>query len=154
MNLLLDKSGNLFGTTGHGNGTGCNNGGEGCGTVFEISANGNESVIHGFGGSNDGWTPFAGLIMDRHGNLYGTTVDGNSNDCAPFNAGCGTVFKISPDGTETILYAFKAGRGGTWPEAPLIRDRAGNFYGTTTQGGSNACGQPVVGCGVVFEISP
>ena len=150
--LLLDKAGNLFGTTGDGFGTGC--GGEGCGTAFEISSAGSETVLRGFGGNNDGRVPDAGLISDGKGNLYGTTAfGGESGACAPPNMGCGTVFKISPEGAETVLYAFKAGRGGRWPQAPLIRDSAGNLYGTTSEGGSTACNIAFYGCGVVFEIS-
>lgn len=154
MNLLFDKSGNLFGTTAHGNGSGCGPNGddEGCGTVFEITPAGNETVVHGFTGSGDGGAPDAGLIMDRKGNLYGTTIYGGKFNCLQDNMDCGTVFKISPDGKETILHSFGASGDGLLPQAPLIRDKAGNLYGTTTAGGQSTCNNGHPGCGVVFEI--
>jgi uncharacterized repeat protein (TIGR03803 family) len=132
--LIMDKAGNLFGTTAYGGGTGC--GGAGCGTVFKLAPNGAESVLHAFVGS-DGANPFAGLIMDEKGNLYGTTYSGGA-------AGDGTVFKLKPDGTETVLHFF-AGWDGAVPGAALLMDKKGNLYGTTEYGGTNDVG-------IVFEL--
>jgi len=144
--LILDKAGNLYGTTPHGGGK------EGrhiasYGTVFKLAPNPDgswtESILHRFtGGENgDGARPFAGLIFDTAGNLYGTTyVGGTSNR--------GTVFKLAPnpDGswTESILYRFTGGRNGDGarPTSGLIFDTGGNLYGTTTTGG------------VVFKLAP
>jgi uncharacterized repeat protein (TIGR03803 family) len=136
--LVLDKSGNLFGTTFIG-------GTDDDGVVYKIAASGGETVLHQFTGGTDGLGPIAGMIMDKHGNLYGTTLSGG-NGCSPF--GCGTVFEIAPDGTETILYAFKGGTSdGSNPAAALVADAQGNLYGTTLEGGSGSLG-------TVFKLAP
>jgi len=145
--LVLDSSGNLYGTTSAG-GTGvCNN--NGCGTVFELkrtSSGWQEQVLHSFQGGIDGEFPQAGVIFDSSGNLYGTTNSGGSNHL-------GTVFKLAPNGkggwTESILYSFVAG---TNPASDLVFDANGNLYGTTRLGGVNGCGTLGGGCGTVFEL--
>jgi uncharacterized repeat protein (TIGR03803 family) len=143
--LVMDGTGNLYGTTGAG-GENCN-----CGTVFKITPDGTETVLHAFQEATEGWTPAGGVILDSSGNLYGTTVE--SPQDGPYT-GYGTVFKLSPDGTQTILYSFK-GRGssdGEMPFAPLVMDAAGNLYGTTAFGGdAESCD---AGCGTVFKLSP
>ena len=106
-------------------------------------------VLYTFKGGSDGSGPVAGLIMDAAGNLYGTTAAGGGTGCG--GAGCGTVFKFAPAGTETVLYSFAGGTDGAYPEAGLIMDGSGNFYGTTSGGGTGGCqGQ---GCGTVFEVA-
>jgi uncharacterized repeat protein (TIGR03803 family) len=105
-------------------------------------------ILHRFMGA-DGARPFAGLILDAAGNLYGTTREGGSHHQ-------GTVFRLkpNPDGTwtESVLHSFGAGTDGSNPSAPLIFDAAGNLYGTTEYGGgSSACNG---GCGVVFKLQP
>ena len=134
--LVRDSAGNLYGTTWSGGSS--NNCSGGCGTVFRLDATGTETVLHSFVGSpTDGATPFAGLLRDAAGNLYGTTAYGGSKhaDFCPF--GCGTVFKVDTTGAETVLHNFIGGRAdGTTPTGGLVRDAAGNFYGTTRQGGS------------------
>lgn len=151
--LVEDKAGNLYGTTTIG-GAGCGNRySTGCGTVFEVAPDGTETVLHAFAGGNDGFSPRAGLILDKAGNLYGTTTEGGGAGCEYY--GCGTVFKIAPDGTETVLYAFAGGNDGEEPEAGLIEDKAGNFYGTTAMGGGTGCQQiALLGCGTVFKLTP
>jgi uncharacterized repeat protein (TIGR03803 family) len=143
--LILDSSGNLYGTTAWG-------GASNCGTVFELvnsSGTYTEKVLYSFTGFGDGGIPFAGLITDSSGNLYGTTTSGgDSND--------GTVFELvnsSGTYTEEVLYSFTGANGdGAHPYAGLIMDSAGNLYGTTVVGGaSTACGTD--GCGTVFEVS-
>jgi uncharacterized repeat protein (TIGR03803 family) len=135
--LVIDGAGNLYGTTSLG---GTNN----TGTVFKISPSGTESVLHSFAvpGETDGDGPYAGLVMDSAGNLYGTTAGGGTN-------GTGTVFKISPSGAESVIYSFAA-PGGTGPLSPyfasLLMDSAGNLYGTTASGGTNDTG-------TVFKLS-
>jgi uncharacterized repeat protein (TIGR03803 family) len=161
--LIFDAAGNLYGTTEQGGTSTGSCGGGGCGTVFQLSpgAGGTwtESVLYSFGGGTDGAVPFAGLIFDAAGNLYGTTyIGGNSTDC--YIHGCGTVFQLSPGAggtwTENVLYKFCSADGctdGSAPEAGLIFDTAGNLYGTTSWGGdSNLCGG--IGCGLVFQLSP
>jgi uncharacterized repeat protein (TIGR03803 family) len=137
--LIEDGAGNLYGTTEYG-------GASNAGTVFEIAANGTETVLYAFTGTSDGAYPFAGLIEDSSGNLYGTTEGGGLQDCG---AGyCGTVFELAPDGTESVLYAFSGSAGdGSHPYGNLIEDGAGDFYGTTAYGGS-------ANAGTVFELAP
>jgi len=103
----------------------------------------------------DGGYPNANLLLDAGGNLYGTTVEGGvEGDCK--TAGCGSVFKISQIGTETVLYPFDVFANGLNPMGGLIRDQAGNLYGTTSEGG-NFLGHSLChdhGCGTIFELSP
>lgn len=141
--LIADAAGNLYGTTASGGGTGC--GGGGCGTVFRLAPNGTETVLYSFAGGEDGAYPVAGLIMGGSGNFYGTTSGGGTDGCE--GEGCGTVFKLAPDGTETVLHAFAGGSDGSAPEAGLIMDSSGELYGTTVSGGSGANG-------TVFKLAP
>ena len=141
--VIMDKAGNLFGTTE--NGGGSPNCGGGCGTVFKITPSGAETLLYSFQGGSDGWIPRGDLIMDSGGNLYGTTQGGgSSND--------GTVFKIAPDGAETLLYAFQPGADGEFPSGGVIMDKSGALYGTTYYGGGSGCKGD--GCGVVFKLAP
>jgi uncharacterized repeat protein (TIGR03803 family) len=98
------------------------------------------SVLYNFGGAADGGDPYAGLIRDANGNLYGTVGYGGT-------AYAGGVYKVDATGNETMLYSFTGGADGAYPISTLARDSAGNLYGTTTQGGS-------VGAGVVFRVDP
>ena len=144
--LIFDASGNLYGTTYAG-------GSKGLGTVFKSSPNGSggwtTTVLHNFRGAPDGANPYAGLIMDGAGNLYGTTFAGG-NSSTNCTGGCGAVFEMSPNGsggwTTTVIHNF-TGVNGEWPYAGLILDGSGNLYGTAYAGGSH-------GFGVVFEVSP
>lgn len=153
--LTADTSGNLYGTTSEGAGSGCY-GNQGCGTVFRLAPDGSFAVLHTFAGGSDGGQPEAGLIIDAAGNLYGTTYTGGGNAC-PVGGGCGTVFRLAPDGTETVLHAFcatKNCRDGALPWAGLIADKNGNLYGTTMTGGSgrrHCFGK--IGCGTVFKLA-
>jgi uncharacterized repeat protein (TIGR03803 family) len=151
--LVLDKAGNLYGTTVFGGDlklTEC--GGYGCGTVFKVAPGTNgkwtETVLHKFNGFVDGSYPYAEMIFDATGNLYGTT----------WYSG-GMVFKLAPsaDGKwkETIIRRFN-GDDGANPVAGLVFDKSGNLYGTTQFGGKHDICQDQFGngCGVVFEITP
>jgi len=138
--LVMDKAGNLYGTAywgpyGYG------------GAVFKVDRKGNETVLHEFNGLPDGEFPVAGVFRDNQGNLFGTTDAGGGGPCF---GGCGTVFKVSKTGKETILYRFLESPDGAFPYAGLIPGTTGNFYGTTYSGGDPACDQ---GCGTVFEVS-
>jgi uncharacterized repeat protein (TIGR03803 family) len=144
--LIRDSTGNLYGTTQWGgSGHPCAGEGNTCGVVFQLNPNGTETVLYSFSGA-DGGQPYAGLIQDAEGNLYGTTQGGGASNA-------GVVFKLSPSGTETVLYSFTGGADGALPEAGLVRDAAGNLYGTTPSGGEHVDGCPGRGCGVVFKVS-
>jgi uncharacterized repeat protein (TIGR03803 family) len=138
--LIMDASGNLYGTTYEG-------GTSGVGTVFELvnsSGSYSEKVLHSFTNSGgDGLYPYAGVIMDASGNLYGTTYEGG-------NSGYGTVFElVNSSGTysEKVLHSFaSSGPDGAYTQAGLIMDASGNLYGTTLAGGTS-------GVGTVFEVT-
>jgi len=138
--LVLDSEGNIYGTTEAG-GDGksdCESFG-GCGTAFELDKDGKPVWEHSFGLA-DGFVPMAGLLRDGEGNLYGTTVLGGDTKC--YQYGCGTVFKLAPNGTdETILHKFHATPDGWQPEALLVNDPSGNLYGTAYQGGKYGYGE-------------
>jgi hypothetical protein len=156
--LIIDSTGNLFGTTQLGGGGSCV---DGCGTVFRLapSTGGTftETVLYQFTGGSDGASPRAGLSMDANGNLYGTTYNGGGGGCVD---GCGTVFKLAPTGNgtfaETVLNRFTGGTVGANPSGGLLVDpSAGNLYGTTFNGGGNFCySHSAAGCGIVFQLIP
>ena len=152
--LIFDQAGNLYGTTTFGGNLSCNSG-YGCGVVFKLApkAGGGwtESVLYRFNGGIDGGFPYAGLIFDQAGNLYGTTSLGGNLSCGYLGSGCGVVFTLTPnsDGswTESVLYSFTGGSDGENPQSSLIFDSLGNLYGTTPEGGAG-------GRGTVFELAP
>lgn len=131
--LVLDAAGNLYGTT-------LNGGTDGKGIVFKLDPTGKETVLHSFTGRNgDGASPEGALAIDQAGNLYGTTLNGGTN-------GKGVVFKLDSAGNETVLHSFIGNGDGANPDGGLIRDNAGNLYGTTLYGGTT-------GNGTVFKVS-
>ncbi|MGH6890011.1 MAG: choice-of-anchor tandem repeat GloVer-containing protein [Rhizomicrobium sp.] len=131
--LVIDKSGNLYGTTYLG-------GAYTAGTVFELSnVNGvwTESILLSFSGKASGWEPYAGLLMAGPETFYGTTQYGGDP------GGDGTVFKLFKSGgmwKEEVLYAFTGGADGGEPWGPVIRDKNGALYGTTYAGGPDDVG--------------
>lgn len=142
--LIMDTSGNLFGTTSSG-------GACGLGTAFELvksSGAYTEKVLYSFGcAPADGWNPYAGVIADATGTLYGAAESaGDLNACGGF--GCGLVFELvnsSGEYSEKILYDF-TGSDGELPSGNLIFDSAGNLYGTTQEGGAD-------GDGTIFQLA-
>ena len=141
--LTSDGRGNFYGTTFYGGGYGE------YGTVFEMSPNGsggwNETVLYSFtGAGGDGKNPYAGLVLDTQGNLYGTTNGGGAGNA-------GTVFEMTAPGKETVLFSWMLGDG-AGPNG-LVRDAQGNLYGTTSLGGDVACANGH-GCGTVFRLAP
>jgi uncharacterized repeat protein (TIGR03803 family) len=137
--LVRDMAGNLYGTTKYGGNPNCQSPAGSCGVVFKLAPNGDgtwtESVVYAFTGSPDGANPVAGLIFDQAGNLYGTTAFGGNLSCGEVGFGCGTVFKVDQTGILTVLHTFSGGADGASPYAGLVRDTAGNLYGTTYLGG-------------------
>jgi uncharacterized repeat protein (TIGR03803 family) len=136
--LAVDGAGNLYGTTALG-------GTSDFGTVFKLDNAGNHHLLYSFPGGfsgPDGAAPFGGLIRDAAGNLYGTTNSGGLY-------GWGTVFKLGPSGDFEVLHTFTGsdvGLDGSAPFSDLIRDPAGNLYGTTRDGGGG------VGWGTIYKI--
>jgi uncharacterized repeat protein (TIGR03803 family) len=128
--VVRDPGGNLYGTAEYG-------GPGGIGVVFRVDPTGHETVLYGFPPSSDGAYLYGGVIRDSAGNLYGTTYGGGPE-------GAGTVFKLDNTYHETILYAFTGSADGSSPGNGVVRDTAGNLYGTTLGGGS--------GSGVVFKV--
>jgi uncharacterized repeat protein (TIGR03803 family) len=130
--VILDSAGNLYGTAG--------GGASYKGVVFKLDSSGGEKVLNTFTGGDDGGSPSAGVVRDSAGNLYGTTNGGGT-------AGYGVVFEVDKAGNETVLHSFTGGADGGSPYAGLIRDPAGNLYGTASSGGKDLSG-------VVFKIVP
>src|SRR5258708_9369259 len=124
-------------------------------TAASLSVSAKEHVLYAFRGGPDGSQPFAGVIADASGNLYGTTGAAGIN-------GFGTVFELMPPTAqggpwaESVLYSFQGldFGDGTGPQAALVFDNAGNLYGTTLNGGQKASDCAPSGCGIVFELSP
>jgi uncharacterized repeat protein (TIGR03803 family) len=114
----------------------------------------NFRVLHTFTGGQDGAYPYAGLVIDKNDNLYGTANLGGRGSCPPANVGCGTVFKLvhSKSGwTFQRLYAFRGGNDGQGPYGRVTLRSDGNLYGTTIAGGIQTCPS---GCGTVLELRP
>ena len=136
-NLVIDAAGNLYGTTAYG-GASCYNA-SGCGVVWKLAPNGILTRIHEFTGPG-GAVPYAGLVFDTVGNLYGTTIGGGAHNA-------GVVFKLAPnpDGTwtESVLYSFINQPS----QFGLVFDSAGNLYGTTIAGGTDDEG-------AIFKLAP
>jgi choice-of-anchor C domain-containing protein len=151
VDINMDAAGNIYGTTGAG-------GISDKGVAYKLTPAAKGAwpiaVIHPFHGGSDGAMPAAGVIIDKSGNLYGTTsAGGGSANC---NAGCGTVFKLTPPAggaawPEAVLYRFRGLSDGQNPQANLILDSTGALYGTTAAGGSQNC---TGGCGTVFKLTP
>lgn len=140
--LTIDRQGNLYGVT---SATGPNGG-----TAFELKPDGEEKILHAFpANAKDGWFPAGTLLRERSGDLYGTTANGGKN-CATY--GCGKVFRISSDGSETVLYRFSGLPDGAHSYSNVVQDSAGNLIGTTTDGGQTPYCSP--GCGTIFILTP
>jgi len=137
--VIFGPGGILYGTTYTG-------GGNQGGMVYALTLTGAEIILYHFGStSNDGINPVAGLLWYGGGTFYGTTENGGGPGCL---IGCGTVFKVTTAGVETVEYSFSSNpNGGFVPFAALIRDSAGNLYGTTGEGGPSDNG-------TVFELTP
>jgi uncharacterized repeat protein (TIGR03803 family) len=144
--VVLDAAGNVYGTTVSG-------GAFGLGTAFELSrqAGGSyrETVIHSFGSTGDGIFPYAQMIFDAAGNLYGTTAYGGAFGTG--EEGGGTVFEISPQGgglwSEQVLHSFASGEDGVQVSGGVAFDSVGNLYGATFVGGTH-------NDGIIYELSP
>jgi uncharacterized repeat protein (TIGR03803 family) len=141
--LIFDPAGNIYGTTYNGGAGGCS---QGCGTVYKLApSNGGwtESILYSFAQGGDAQHPWAGVIFDQSGNLYGTTVNGGAY-------GRRAIYELTPAGsgwTETVLYSFTGGADGANPYAGLTFDPAGNLYGATSVGGAS-------NGGTAFELTP
>ena len=146
--LVMDATGNLYGTTIARGAYECEE--SGCGTVFELTPSGIETQFHAFTGEADDGNPQGGLIRDAQGNLYGTTAA--EEDLGPLP---GSVFEVTSEGVFTTLYSFCGCKDGGSPYGSLVQDAKGNLYGTTYYGGKQSCYDDYQnGCGVVFKLTP
>jgi uncharacterized repeat protein (TIGR03803 family) len=161
--LISDATGNLYGTTYQGGADRTCSGSSGCGTVFKLTRSKGtwtEKVLHSFNNNgSDGFNPYANLIFDKAGNLYGTTYQGGAYATCSGTYGCGTVFVLIKGlkGTwmEKVLHSFNDnGKDGFNPDyAGLIFDKAGKLYGMTFCG-VNAHGTDCSeSCGTVFQLT-
>lgn len=133
---LIAKDGTLYGTTFEG-------GADQAGTIFRIAADGKEKVLYSFcklAGCADGADPYSQLIIDKKGNLFGVTQAGGTNDN-------GTIFEFTTTGKLHTLYLFDYNTSGAQPGSALVRDAAGNLYGTAPLGGA-------YDEGTIFKLSP
>jgi len=149
--LILSTDGNLYGVTQNGGvNIKCNpiTNAIGCGTVFKITPSGTLTTLYSFNYS-DGADPYAPLVRSADGNFYGVTGYGGKEDCAD---GCGTVFRLTPQGFQTTLYYFQY-TDGAFPVAAVIQGSDGNFYGTTSFGGAHGSCDYGEGCGTVYKIT-
>ncbi|HTS34968.1 MAG TPA: choice-of-anchor tandem repeat GloVer-containing protein [Candidatus Solibacter sp.] len=147
--FVKDASGNLYSTTQAGGVFNFGNGG----TVYKLDRQRRETVLYSFCALTncaDGGVPFGGVTLDSAGNLYGAASGGGKY-------GFGAVFKLDPSGKETVLYSFQGMARNSDGSSPgygnLVRDAAGNLYGTTLNGGL-PCSQSAAGCGVIYKINP
>jgi uncharacterized repeat protein (TIGR03803 family) len=144
--------GSLYGTTAGG-------GANGFGTVFRVTAPGSLTTLHSFN-DTDGAGPLSGVIQGIDGNFYGTAWEGGALDCAYFNyfSGCGTLFKMTPDGSTTPGYTFcvvpSQCSDGSNPVGGLVQAVDGSFYGTTQYGGTDGFSYcDYIACGTLFSIT-
>jgi uncharacterized repeat protein (TIGR03803 family) len=131
--VIQSESGDLYGTTEYGVGSGCP---EGCGVVYKLNKAGTETVLLAFSGT-DGAYPVAPVVRDKEGNIYGTT---------PASADYGNAFKVNTAGNETVLHNFTGKSDGCYPAQGLILDSSGDLFGTTPSCGS-------AGNGTIFKIN-
>src|ERR1700680_840814 len=138
---------NFYGTAIVGGKPACQGYQYGCGVVYKMNAAGGLTALWSFKGfyGNDGAEPVGVLVQGYDGNFYGTTYYGGTS--ARCGGGCGTVFKITPAGVETVLYSFTGDPDGAYPDTGLTLGTDGNFYGTTSVGGKN-------NYGAIFQITP
>jgi uncharacterized repeat protein (TIGR03803 family) len=131
--LVMDKAGTVYGTSA--------SGGLGYGFVYKLTSTKKLSVLHQFGRmSGDGLYPAGPVTLDADENMYGTTQFGGDAAC-----NCGTIFKVSPEGVETVLYKFHGGSDGAFPQANVLLDGKNNLYGTTKSSST--------GNGVIWKLS-
>ena len=164
--LAIDH-GNAYGTTAYGGDGTCTYEFSGCGVVFQLTPAGPGNswiltTIYTFTGSFDGQNPFAGVILDKKGNVFGTTTGGGNTNCNDnYSVGCGVVYEVSPPvnagdpWTQSTLYAFTGDVDGRMSVAPLVIGKSGALYGTSFSGGNMQCTDyGSAGCGTVFKVVP
>ena len=152
--LVQASDGKLYGTTANGGANSCSTVGEtnNCGTLFGITTDGAETVLHSFGTSlTDGIAPLGALIQGSDGGLYGTTASGGGGGFCAFAFSCGTVFKMTLAGEVSIVHAFaeSSREDGYGPSQYLAQTADGSIYGITGSGGASLSDLT----GTVFKLS-
>jgi uncharacterized repeat protein (TIGR03803 family) len=138
--VILDNAGQLYGTASFG-------GAHGAGVVFKLYTTGRERALYSFTGGTDGGSPIEPMVWDYYGNLYGTTEYGGT-------ANCGVVFRVTPQGQESVLHSFAGGADGCYALSGLTRVGSNVLYGTTSNGGYEGGTQCASnGCGTVFKLT-
>jgi uncharacterized repeat protein (TIGR03803 family) len=143
--VVLDRSGNIYGAAAMG-------GAYSRGAVFQLTPSSSgytESVLYSFPGGAGGNLPQAGVTIDKHGIIYGTTMYGGSYDGYCSGGGCGTVFKLTPTSSgysESLAYSFKGSDGNLPYAVPAVDDQSGSIYGATFWGGTQ-------GDGVIYKLT-
>jgi uncharacterized repeat protein (TIGR03803 family) len=141
--LVMDNSGNLYGTSVEG-------GNFQAGNVFQLTPTRNGwtlTVLYSFTGGLDGAQPYKGVTLDSHGDLYGTAVTGGTGGC---EGGCGVVYKLTHargHWTQSVIHSFTGGSDGGGPGSPVVFDKQGNLFGTTPTGGA-------IGVGTIYALRP
>jgi uncharacterized repeat protein (TIGR03803 family) len=145
--LVRDLQGNMYGTTAYGGNCSYS---AGCGVVFKLDSSGHLTVLHTFTGLADGAYPYAGLVRDTNGNLYGTTVAAGDDACNSQSPtpGCGIVFKVDANGNLTALHTFSGPPDGEEVGENLTLDAKGNVYGAASSGGTSP-----LQAGIVFKLA-
>ena len=140
--LILDADNNLYGIA--------NAGPKGGGVIYKLSPAGEQTLLHSFGGGVNlqPKTPSGGILMDKLGNILGTSEFGGSSNCQP---GCGTIFRLTPTGTFSLIHKF-TGTDGSQPFGPLVQDTAGNLYGVARAGGNSSCTDAGRGPGLRYGL--
>lgn len=139
--VILDNEGNVYGNT-------FVTGAYTFGTVYKLKTTGEERALYSFTGGADGSSPIGTMVWDYSGNLYGVTEYGGTSNC-------GVVFRVTPQGEETVLHTFTGGADGCQPQSGLIRVGSNVLYGTTFYGGYEGAGTQCAsnGCGTVFKLT-
>jgi len=146
---IVDSEGNLFGNTTYGGDSSCGFDGNGCGTIYEMQANGKFRVLYTFTSLTQAIEPIGSPIIDSTGNLFGTTQWGGDLNCE-HTVGCGTIYELDHSSKFKVLHKFAGKSDGSSPTC-VIDGGDGSLVGVTNAGGDLSC-YPPFGCGTIFRL--